>query len=441
MPRPVLVRATAVLVLLLAALSSPATRAADAPDDGGFVVHEWGTFTCVQGEDGAVLDGLQHEEEALPAFVYDRRKVRECPLRAVGWKGLEVPVEHVTEKMETPVLYFHTRTPRRVRVRVDLQQGLLTQWYPVCDRLGPPEGAPADGPLDLAAVDRSFLSWDVDLLPRSGPPPAEIPRVAPDDPWAFAREVDAAWVRTVPRQGPERAGPVEAEHYLFYRGLGTFALPFHARVGEAGDVSFENASPHAVARVVAMEVTDDGCRGRYDVHCDLAAGARKGDLLAGRPLVPWSDASVGALESDVAKILRGQGMTPDEARAMVRTWSRSWFHTPGLRVLYVVPRAVVDAWLPLHIDPAPTDLRRALVGRIECIPPATRAADEAAVRTLATPAGVDAAPEAVEAARATLAARGRFLEPHLRRVAATTADPAVRDAALAMAAAAAVPPR
>ena len=28
-----------------------------------------------------------------------------------------------------------------------------------------------------------------------------------------------------------------------------------------------------------------------------------------------------------------------QARAMVDTWSHSYFRTPGLRVLYVVPRA------------------------------------------------------------------------------------------------------
>src|SRR5438477_12030332 len=54
------------------------------------VVHEWGTFTSVQGADGVSLEGLSHEEEPLPDFVYSRAKVRACPLRAKGYKGLEV---------------------------------------------------------------------------------------------------------------------------------------------------------------------------------------------------------------------------------------------------------------------------------------------------------------------------------------------------------------
>src|SRR6187399_1578592 len=86
-------------VFFLAALAR--AQAPTAPDK--LVVHEWGTFTSVQGSDGIGLEGLQHEEEALPGFVYSRSKVRECPLRKQGYKGLEMPATHVTQKMETPV--------------------------------------------------------------------------------------------------------------------------------------------------------------------------------------------------------------------------------------------------------------------------------------------------------------------------------------------------
>src|SRR5204863_10073458 len=99
-----------------------------AKSDAPFVVHEWGTFTSMQGSDGVVLEGLTREEEALPGFVCSRTKVRDCPLRDKGWKGLEVPADHVTQKMETPVLYFHSPTARKVRVRVDFMKGLISQW-------------------------------------------------------------------------------------------------------------------------------------------------------------------------------------------------------------------------------------------------------------------------------------------------------------------------
>jgi hypothetical protein len=403
-----------------AAPRAPAPAAADP-----LVVHEWGTFTSVQGADGVGLEGLQHEEEALPAFVYSRSKVRECPLRAQGYKGLEVPATHVTQKMETPVLYFHTKSPRRVRVRVDFVGGLITQWYPVSDLVGPPEGSCDGGPLDLSKVGRSFLQWDVDLVPRSSQTPPGIPSVAADDPWAFARKVDSAWVRTVPRKGPERMGPVEAEHYLFYRGLGSFTLPMRAEVSADGTLSFANGGEHAVPHLAAFEVSEGGRLGRWGWAHRVAPGATAGDLLADRPLVPWKgDVDGGAEEMKVflRKVLRGQGMNADEADAMLATWSRSWFEAEGTRILYVVPRPLVDALLPLHVDPAPQAVERVLVGRIECIPPRTLAEVEAAVAVL----GSSKDAKSIEAAKTRLDRLGRFREAHLRRVLATSKDAAVR---------------
>jgi hypothetical protein len=37
-----------------------------------FIVHEWGTFTSVQGSNGKPLGGSHHGEERLPAFVHSR---------------------------------------------------------------------------------------------------------------------------------------------------------------------------------------------------------------------------------------------------------------------------------------------------------------------------------------------------------------------------------
>jgi hypothetical protein len=432
MRRPLVLAAFAALAALTlgpSALGKGGAAAPGAPPPAAqadpLVVHEWGTFTSVQGADGVGLEGLQHEEETLPGFVYSRSKVRECPLRAQGFKGLEVPATHVTQKMETPVLYFHTKTPRRVRVRVDFVGGLITQWYPVSDLVGPPEG-PCDGaPLDVSKVARSFLQWDVDLTPRSATPPAEIPSVAADDPWALARKVDAAWVRTVPRKRPERSGPVEAEQYLFYRGLGSFRLPVRAEVTDDGEVSFVNAGKHAVPHLAAFEVSEGGRTGRWGWAHDVAPGATAADLLAGRPLVPWrGDGDGGAKEMRIflRKVLRSQGMNEDEAEAMLATWSRSWFDAEGTRILYVVPRPLVDALLPLHVDPAPQSIERVLVGRIECIPPATLKEVEAAVAAIGSPEDA----KALAAANARLERLGRFREPHLRRVLATTRSAQVR---------------
>ena len=402
-----------------AAPSAPAGTASPAEGDA-LVVHEWGTFTCLQGADGVGLEGLSHEEEALPGFVYSRAKVRDCPLRAVGWKGLEVPAEHVTQKMETPVLYFHGKAARRARVRVDFVGGLITQWYPVSNLLGPPEGARDAGPLDVSKVGRSFLEWDVDLLPASETP-SGVPTAGKGDPWNLARAVDAMWVQTAPRQGPERAGPVESERFLFYRGLGAFTLPVVARVAEDGRVSVANGLKDPIAHLVTLEVIKHGRYARWAVVSALAPGAEAADVLKGRHP---EESYLPGLQADVAKILDGAGMNADEAAAMVATWSRSWFTSDGVRVLWLVPRPTVDALLPLTIEPTPAKVERALLGRIECVTPQAEREVEAAI---VKAAGDD--PAAAAAGKDRLASLGRFLEAHLRRAIARTTDPAVKKAA------------
>ncbi len=397
--------------------------AAEPPAPAPLVVHEWGTFTSLAGLDGVGLEGMQHEEEALPEFVYSRSKVRDCPLRAQGYKGLEVPVNRVTHRMETPVIYVHTDVPRALRVRVEFERGLISQWYPVTDLLGPPEGPCDAGPLDLSTVERSFLEWDVEALPSGVAPSAEladaIPRVAPDDPWAYAREVRAALLRTRPRVGASRLGPVEAEHYLFYRGLGRLELPFAGRATGKGGWSFQNASAHQVAQVVALEVGPGGGEARYDVTCYVDPRATAAGTLSARPFQPIASVLPG-LEADVQKILRGRGLHEDEARAMVRTWSRSWFRTEGLRLIYTVPQPVTEAVLPLTILPKPDRVVRVLVGRQELVSPEAAEEVEAALRD----ARGGAAPAA--AAERRLARLGRFLEAHLRHARAATRDPLVR---------------
>ena len=73
-PTPSLVASLVVgLGLLPLAGVSLAGDDAPPPAKAPFLVHEWGTFTSVQGADGVGLEGLAHEEQALPDFGYSRR--------------------------------------------------------------------------------------------------------------------------------------------------------------------------------------------------------------------------------------------------------------------------------------------------------------------------------------------------------------------------------
>src|SRR5262245_10724332 len=98
------------LVLIACGAGSP-----EPPSD--LIVHEWGTFLAMSGSDGVSLDGLYHEEHALPGFVHAR-----------GRDQLRLPRVHL--KGETPVIYFYTDRPQQVAVDVRFPQGIWTQWYP-----------------------------------------------------------------------------------------------------------------------------------------------------------------------------------------------------------------------------------------------------------------------------------------------------------------------
>jgi hypothetical protein len=107
--------------------------------------------------------------------------------------------------------------------------------------------------------------------------------------------------------------------------------------------------------------------------------------------------SVDSLGGDLEGVLVDQGLYPDEAHAMVETWRDSWFEE-GSRLIYIVPRGFIDNVLPLTINPAPAQIVRVFVGRLEIVTPAT-------VRAVETAAASDD--------RVTLGKYGRFLEPIL----------------------------
>ena len=86
---------------------------------------------------------------------------------------------------------------------------------------------------------------------------------------------------------------------------------------------------------------------------------------------PELTGDVDGVRSALVDMLTEAGLYPKEARAMVETWRDSWFEE-GMRVLYLVPRAMIDALLPLTITPAPQEIARVFVGRVELLSPAMR---------------------------------------------------------------------
>ncbi len=328
-------KASLALLLVLSSTLLPS------PD---FVVHEWGTFTSVAGEDGTAVDwdalGCGSD---LPRFVND-----------FGYRDLKFRMQG-TVRMETPVLYFYSPREIDARVKVRFPQGVLTEWYPQADHAilrKSYDGTSTALPQNLAGIDMSLrtmtgaLDWkSVRVQPGSTP---VMPFENQPSRYYAARATDADAV--------DVGG--QHEKFLFYRGLGRFPVPLNARVAANGKVAVESRLIDSVSNVILF--SNRG--GRVGFRMIGAVGkAVTVDL-------PALDSSLPQLRHDLETALRSQGLYAKEAAAMLETWHDSWFEE-GTRLFYIVPGTEVDRILPLEVTPTPSKSVRVFVGRIELITP------------------------------------------------------------------------
>jgi hypothetical protein len=367
----------------------------------GFVVHEWGTNTVVVGSDGSMQRGLHHEEEDLPAFVYDRTRS-------------EIAADPTNVKMETPVTYFYSDKPLTATATVSFPKGIFTQWYPHVLGYSPTvlagKGDPAldrDFPYSTAQCKEEFsrlhdgfLSWgEVSVLARSATPSA--PEASLDRyTWSHARAVAANPVRITVD------GNSQDERFLFYRGLGNFPLDVKITSDWNDTVTLANLdAKNRVGAAFVLRVEKD--KAAFAVHAGGIAPSTSLTATA-PPATQGLDAYVQDLAKAMVTELDKAGLYHDESIAMVKTWARQWFRTPGVRVLYLAPQTWTDAQIPLTIMPAPIQTVRVMVIRVEAITRVEEERDVAAVDLFASD-GTTA--QAV----AHFDALGRFAEPRLRR--------------------------
>ena len=396
-------RIPAVLAVLAVTAAAPASRVP-------FVVHEWGTFTSMQGAPGEILEGLHHESEALPGFVHSRTGSEPSPFARFGDRSLNVRrIHRCTGKMETPVIYFYGGEKRHVQVHVDFTSGLLTQWYPREAKMTPAADATARE-IDLGRIASSSLDWDRDLVPFESGLPAAMPKVDDGAPWDLARQVHADYV----------VSGNEADHYVFYRGLGRMDVPLEVFARDDGAI-VKNDTVDIIPAAFAVEMSAH--LGRFVALPQITSGASVNASLGDETFLPKAIV-IARLEKQMQAALVAQGLFEDEATAMVRTWSETWFGQEGRRVLYLVPRAQTDATIPLRITPAPDSLVRVLVGRLVYLAPSELAQIEEA---LIARSDRDATKR--DAAEVRLARLGRFLEPAARAVLSDSNDPRARNGA------------
>jgi hypothetical protein len=352
-----------------------------------YELHEWGTFTTVSGSDGVLLSGLQREEEALPRFVHAHFGFENGQPPSIetfnrlkslyGFTGFEPrmkglgrrPVSGVTVKMETPVIYFHSSSGFHAQVKVGFEGGTISQWYP--ERSGgevlpepPPPAKPPTQPMSLEP-------WRIDFLkPYRGSIEWKVEVLSPEQSRAartFKPDDTLNWLRArVPEANVVRTPSGETENYLFYRGLGHFSPGLHTIVSQDESLLLRNDTGAEIPYLLVFEKRADSVLWKA---CQSGLKAGQQVVIRENELAALNEKFPEPVYDSLKSGLLSQGLLESEASAMIQTWWTSYFESEGLRVFWVLPRAVTDRILPLDVKPAPEKTVRVLVGRSEILRP------------------------------------------------------------------------
>lgn len=368
-----LVGASALVIGLSSSATCPLVRADDEtsrPDR--LTIHEWGTFTSLQDEEGRAIRGINGDDEPVPHFVHRIANLLIIPPRAeipIFYQGAPACHPDVTMRLETPVVYFHpsrrAKLPIKLDVEVAFRSGWLSEYYPEADVEAPGVTKQQQfGPIRKDTV--GVLRWKSLSVGTSAAGPPTSAKV-----WLTPREVESAKVTT--------AGN-ESEQFLFYRGVGHVDSPVRVVRDEQKrslriTARFQPISPRAntscsIRQFWLVDVRDDKqCAFREVRGAEVPADEQNHEF--GEISSKFESSSYGAenlthLIETMRTALVSEGLFGDEADALLNTWKLSYFQSPGLRLFYLVPRQWTDQTLPLRIS-ADADVVRVMVGRVELV--------------------------------------------------------------------------
>jgi hypothetical protein len=336
-----------------------------------WTLHEWGTFTSLQTEQGSTIGWINTEDEPVPAFVHRLRRSLLVPiddLAPVLSKGAPEVHPDVLVRLETPVVYFHppkrATLPVTADLRVQFRGGWLTEYYPMGQSVAPGLD-PRDAGFGRIRADAvGSLEWKGLKIGSDGGFPETKAAV-----WLAPRNVRAA---------PITASNGESERFLFYRGVGYLTAPLAALQTEEG-ASYSirgrlptELAPKAPMRIPRMWLADIRENGSAAFRALPAATLPK-EVNAEIARVParfgeddYSPARMLDLRKDMREGLIADGLFADEAEALLNTWQASYFQAAGLRLFFLVPRAWTDHVLPLTTT-LPCEKTRVMIGRLELV--------------------------------------------------------------------------
>jgi len=353
-------RSAAFLILVVTFVLSSAAVAGD------LSIHEWGTFTSFQDEQGQALDYINTDDEPVPTFVHQiGTGTVLAPTQFPQFtQGAPTALSGVTMRLETPVLYFHlpeNAKPRTLDVAVDFQGGWLTQYYPnAVAQIDQKEVVKLSYP-PMKGDTVGTLVWKNLRIGGDGKGPETH-----DPVWKMPRKVQAA---NVTIDG-------ESERFLFYRGVGHLDSPVKV-IRENGSLRIrDNGSLIKMHLPIAwlLEVRPDGSSA-YRALAGMNLGRSAQDLLTTSATFDerqFAAQGTKKLKQEMHHALRGEGLNADEADALLNTWQLSYFQSPGQRVFFIVPQAWTNTVLPLRVS-EDAEIQRAMVGRIELVTPRQRA--------------------------------------------------------------------
>ncbi len=232
--------------------------------------------------------------------------------------------------------------------------------------------------------------------------------------YGYARETDSAHIQIT----DPATLTTYREKFLFYRGVGNFNLPVHVTASGSDRFNLSHSGKTPIHYAFLVQI-DPGGAVRFARYDQIVQSVEM--------TLPSQTATLDELSNEMVRALISDGLFEKEARAMVKTWRSSWFGEQGTRVLYSLPQGDTDALLPLRLSPAPKELIRVMIGRLETLTPE----QEASITSLVSHLG-DLDPVIRERTSTRIRELGRFAEPALTRVAATSEDPETKVKAQAL---------
>ena len=318
------------------------------------VIHECGTMTVLEDENGRMVAGINADDEPLPYFVPEL--IWSSYNFKLGKVATRVLAMHpdVNMRLDTMLLYVHASPSfaGTLDVKAAFRGGWLTAYYPRAQVAIPGfdvEHGHADH-LDSKTI--GVLKWSgLQLDVASAGPRTD------EQAWTAAREVKAEVLTS---------DSVESEKFLFYRGMAN-VRPF-LTIARDPNTGTEAAIPTDEATAPPrpfwlVEIRPDGAAAFQWIWPKKSSRPFEEKDYSGRNLLPLHD----SLETE----LTSAGLYKDEAEALLKRWDASYFKTPGLRAFCVLPEQFVDSLLPLAIS-KPAVVKRVMIVRIELITPVQR---------------------------------------------------------------------